>query len=214
MCNNETCLGYLLLAIIIAFSFLICFLLKYRKKNLAENLLITSEKIWEIVAQKAAQNGFVKSDLIYGIWQDKTASIIELVVKDSNSDLLTHLEYPMGVRKHKFIIGNEIYLIEFPLTWKRTAFLKKQDGTVLATFTKGAFSIFKHQFVVNSVGVLISKRSKIDLKSSFDYYLQEKLVGSTLSISSKRGIGHIALLPGEFPMPVRLFILSICARGF
>ncbi len=213
MCSDETCLGYLLLGVLVGFALLIYFLLQYRRKFLAQNLQLPADQIWNSVASSALRFGGLRTELIYGIWQDKTTTVSKLVLKNSIGDAIGFIEYPLASTEFKLVLGDEAYTIEYPPLLRRTAYLKKMDGTRLATFQKEPFSILKHRFSISDIGVITSKRPFFNFRVPFDYYHDEKIIGTVQKISSTREIGQLALLPLNYPRPVRIFILAVCARG-
>ena len=85
MPHNESSLGFFLLAVLIGFAVLIYILLKHRKSWLKENLLITADQIWETISERAEKLNLKKSELLFAISQDATATTVCLVVKDAKN---------------------------------------------------------------------------------------------------------------------------------
>lgn len=212
MCNNATCLGYLLLVILLGFSILIYFLLRNRKKFLAENLQLIPDQVYKTVSQRAGLLGFSKSHLIYGIYQDKTMTIKQVVVKDFNGDEIGSIENYLGVRKTDIIIGNERHQIEYPLTWRKSALLKNAKGELLATYERLPFSLRKHKFIIPNIGTIISQSPPFDFRYPFNYELNGKVIGITQQVAT-RVVGSIVLFPVAYPLNIKIFILAINATG-
>lgn len=212
MCQNSDCLGYILLIVLLGFAVLIYFLLRHRKNFLSENLQISPDKIWEMISQRATQNRLSKEDFIYGVYQDKTASILQILVKDSKGVVIASIENPMGQRRLDISVGNEKFEVEYPLTWRKSAILKSNQGMLLSKFEKLPFSYRKHQFIIPNLGSLISQNSKLSTHFPFDYYLNGKAIGITQGIS-RRAVGSIAAFPSHVPLSIKVFILAIHATG-
>ena len=209
MCYDQACLGYTLLAVIAGFAGLIFFLLKYRKRFLEANLQITADQVWSEVVNRGYKTNFSKSDLLFGIWQDKSSTEISLIVKNHQNEIVGRVDFSMGVRKFKISTGHEIFDVDFPLTWKRTAHLRTiNSNLILASYLK--LNIFgKHQFKILDYGTVIAKRPNLGQRLIFDYGLNNILIGVSQEISSRRQIGRIIILPSNMPLHLRIFILAL-----
>ncbi len=210
MCHEAACLGSLFIAVLVAFAALIFFLIRYRKNFLAENLKLSPDQVWKNVSQRASRYGLAKGDLLYGIYQDKTSSIRQIVVKDSNGTVIGQAEQPMSVRGMTLILEKETYQVELPLTWRRKAVLKQASGEVLSTFERLPYTFVKHQFTIPGFGVLQSERARFSFQYPFEYRSHGKVMAITQQIS-QRPVGVIALAPSNIPLPVRIFILAMNA---
>ena len=123
--SNESSLGFFLFAVLIGFAVLIYILLNYRKSWLKENLLITAEQIWETISERAEKLNFKKSELLFAISQDATATTVCLVVKDSKNQIVGQVFSQMATRQRTIKMDNDTFTVDFPLTRNRTATLRK-----------------------------------------------------------------------------------------
>lgn len=209
MCYGEACFGYMLIVVIIGFAGLIYLSLKSRKSFLEENVQLTADQIWKEVSGRATKDNFSKSDLIFGIWQDKSSTTPVLLVKDQKNEVIARVEFTKARRQWKILIGKEIYFVDFPLTWNRTALLRAADNkSILASYLK--MNIFgKHQFEIPEYGTLASERPYFSLRLIFDYRSNHNLVGTIQELSPRRQIGRLAILPSSLPLHLRVFILAV-----
>lgn len=209
MCSSLTCLGFYLGAVLIGFTLLIWILLKYRQIFLKNNMQLTAQQIWKGVSKRATKNSFLDSNLLFGIWQDSSATRRSLVIKNVRNEIVGHVEFPMNERNFIITMGSEIFKAQFPLTWNQTAQLFSQkNDSLLATYCK--LNIFgKHQFDVLNYGTLISERPSLSPRIVFNYRLGLQLIGTTEEISSCRQVGRLAVLPADLPLPIQIFILAL-----
>lgn len=209
MCSDQACLGYTLLAIIAGFAGLIFFLLKYRKRFLEANLQITAEQVWSEVVNRGYKANFSKSDLLFGVWQDRSSTETSLVVKNHKNEVVGRVDFPLGIRKFKISVGQEIFDVEFPLTWRRTAHLRAANSKlILASYFK--INIFgKHQFKIPNYGTIMAKRPNLSQRLIFEYGLNNILIGASQEISPRQQIGRIIILPSNMPLQLKIFILAL-----
>ena len=207
--SNESSLGFFLLAVLIGFAVLIYILLNYRKSWLKENLLITAEQIWETISERAEKLNFKKSELLFAISQDATATTVCLVVKDSKNQIVGQVFSQMATRQRTIKMDNDTFTIDFPLTWNRTAILRKSNGGgIIAKYTQTSW-FGRHQFEVTGHGKLKSERPSLNAKIVFNYRIGEKLIGTAQEISSTREKGRLVVLPLDIPLEVRIFVLAV-----
>ena len=209
MCYDQTCLGYMLIAILVGFSGMIYLSLRYRKNFLEKNMHITADQVWQEVAKRESQKNLKKSDLLFGIKQDGSASVGILVIKDANNQVVGRIEFPIGKREYKMWVGNDQYRINFPLSFRSSANLKRDaDDSVLASYNM--LNIFgKHKFEIPGYGILVSERPALSWRIIFNYIIGDNLVGMKQEISPTREIGKLAILPSNIPLHVRIFILVL-----
>ena len=209
MPHNESSLGFFLLAVLIGFAVLIYILLKHRKSWLKENLLITADQIWETISERAEKLNFKKSELLFAISQDATATTVCLVVKDSKNQIVGQVFSQMATRQRTIKMNNDTFTVDFPLTWNRTATLRKSNGGgIIANYTQTSW-FGRHQFEVTGYGKLKSERPSLNFKIVFNYRIGEKLIGTAQEISSTRKIGRLVILPLSLPLEVRIFVLAL-----
>ena len=99
MSDNEVVLGIFFLVIVIGFVILIFFLVKNRSSLLENNLKITSNEIWSNISEQTVKLNFLKSNLLFGIWQDVSATSLCMIVKDINDQIVGRIICPIASRK-------------------------------------------------------------------------------------------------------------------
>ncbi len=210
MCSGSECIGYLFFAAVIGFALIIFFGLRYGKAFLARNLTLTVDRVWVRVADRATKLRLAKTNLLYGIWLESSATESRLLVRNADNVDCGRVDYTIGRRQYGLSVGENRFFIVFPLTWKRTAFLKAEGSeTVLASYSRtGIFG--KHVFDIPDYGSLISERPRIDLQLAYNYRLGGREVAATVQeISPWQQVGRLGLLPSELPLAVRIFILAV-----
>ena len=211
MCRTEACLGYLFLTVIFGYAILIFGFLKSRKHLNAKDLQINSEQIWQMRPRFVLSRNISKSDMIFGVWRDKTATISELVVKNSFDKIIGVVEHRWGSREYRIVLGDQIFRVELPLIWGGVvANLVSEDGKIQAIYERKSLSLVNHKFTIINSGELKSKRSLFRLRQSIEYSLNEKFVGMTYQISPFRKIGRVGFFQLNDPLPIKIFILAIC----
>ena len=106
MCCGNNCLIYYLFLILIFFAFLIFILLNYRESSQKEYLEITADQAWESVEKKVENLNLSKSNMLFGVWKDTSATTMSLIVKDSKNPLVGQVFKPMGSRKQSRSVIN------------------------------------------------------------------------------------------------------------
>lgn len=209
MCSGDDCLIYYFFLILIGFAVLIYFLLKYRASLQKEFLEITADQAWEDVANQAENLNLSKSNVLFGIWQDASATTMSLIVKDSKNQVVGKVFKPMGSREQTIIIGDQVFLIEFPLTWNRTAILHSPNGAgIIAKYARTNW-FARYEYDLSGHGVVTSDWPGFNLKAVYNYKFNEKLVGKRQNISSAFEKGRILIFPSELPLEIRIFLLSV-----
>ena len=209
MCSDPACLGYALILVLVGFAVLIYVLLKYRKKLFKEALLITADQVWANISDRATKSGLAKSDLLFGIWQEATSTEMIMLVRNHENDLVGRIEFPMGQRSWKISIGEERFEIDFPLTWNRTAELRRENSeAILASYAKGS-SFGGRQFEISGYGKLVSERPNFSRLKVANYQLNKVLVGTSQEISRVRQTGRLILFAASLPLQVRIFLLVL-----
>ena len=147
--------------------------------------------------------------MLFAISQDATATTVCLVVKDSKNQIVGQVFSQMATRQRTIKMDNDTFTIDFPLTWNRTATLRKSNGGgIIANYTQTSW-FGRHQFEVTGYGKLKSERPSLNAKIVFNYRIGEKLIGTAQEISSTREKGKLVVLPLDIPLEVRIFILAV-----
>jgi hypothetical protein len=170
---------------------------------------MTAEQVWASVAEQAAKLKLIKSDMLFGIPQDASATTVCVAVKDANDKVVGRVHWPMAIRQKTVEIGDEIFLIEFPLSWNRTAILRGLNSAgIVAKYTRTSW-LGRHEYDIAGYGVINSERASLSLRIPFNFRMGERLIGMRQKISSAREKGDIVLLPSDIPLQVRIFVLTV-----
>ena len=209
MAVNQSGLGFLLIASFVGFACVIYMLLQYRKSFLQKNLLVTADQIWETIAGQAEKFNCKKSEMLFGMPQDASATNVCLVIKDFQNHIVGHVFSEMATRQQTIKVEHETFTIDFPLTWNRTAILRSALGEgIIAKYTQTSL-LGQHEFEVTGYGTVKSERPTLSFKNIFIYQIGEKLIGITQAISSTREKGKLVVLPVSLPLEVRMFMLAV-----
>lgn len=197
-----------LIAVALIFTFLIRFMLGYRKKFLQTNLQLTSKDAWESIGVRARHLGLDQRQLLYGIYQDETSTAASMIVRASTDEVLGKAIYPLAKRTRTIMVNEQNYLVTRLLTWNSQIILQKpgEEKIIARAIQTGWFG--KHRIDIPEYGSLQSSRVSLDFKASYQYSTQGKIVGLADHTFGGHPKGRIAILPEEIPLPVRLFILS------
>ena len=167
------------------------------------------ETVWKTISDHALKLNLSKSNLLFSTFQDASPTALSMLVKDINGLTAGTVISQTLSRKRNLSIETENYVIEFPLTWNRTAILRSlNDGRVLAKYTRTGWRD-RHQFEVIGFGVLNSESSSFNFKFRKDYKMSEKIIGTRQNYSAEREKGKLIVLPTDIPLAVRVFILAV-----
>lgn len=197
------------LGVIIGFAVLTYLLIKYRRKFLERNLLLTADQIWPEFSDRAIKAHCSKEDLLFGIWQDGTGTVPMLIVKNYKNEIVGKVEFPIARLGIKISAGNEIFKVKLSLLSDWTASLSAENNTsILASYEK--LNIFgKHKFEIPEYGTLIAKPQLLKPRYIFDYHLENDLVGASQEFSPIMRICKLIVLPASLPLHIRIFILAL-----
>lgn len=209
ICSHSNCLGYLFASVLLGFTALLFFLLKYRKSFLAQNFNLSAEQVWADFSDLKLESHFLKSDLLFGVWQDQTLTKPLLIVKDHQDNIVGQVEFPMASRQFKLTIGSEAFDIDFPASWGRTATLRSESHDLILAKYKTLNIFSKHQIEIPDFGVLISERPYLSPSLIFNYRMNNNLIGIRKELSSRRQIGRLAVMPSSLPMAIRIFMMVV-----
>ncbi|MBC7743204.1 MAG: hypothetical protein H7061_13475 [Bdellovibrionaceae bacterium] len=209
MCFDSSCLGYLLIIVIAAYAILIFFGLKYRKKVLEKNLLLTADQIWRKALSRTNLAKLKKSNLLFSIQQDGSLSTTVLVIKDHNDAVIGQVECATGHREYKIWVGKDLYRINFLLSgWRSAQLISDINANELASY-KMVNIYGQHEFNIPGYGKLVSKRVSPFWPKIFNYHDEKTILGLKQRISATRVIGNLVVLPSDIPLAIRIFILVL-----
>jgi len=194
-----------LFAVVIFFSFL------SRQKNIAKNLALKAEDVWPQIRDA----GFDFSDLLYGIWEDFSATERGMVVRDSYDRKVATIIYHTAVLQGSIMIETADGTFEADLApdWRERFSLRttRDRSQSLCEFTRLVGG--EYLFTANSLGALNSKPpGGLSVSPLFEYTLKGKPVGASRRIGRAFDKGHMLVLPQHLPLPIRLFVLAMQGR--
>lgn len=197
-----------IICVLIGFSALMFFMLKYSDRLVSKNLKLTSTDAWNSIKSQAMKFGLDRSNLLYDIYQNESFTKVAHLLRDASDQNLGKTIFPTGRFKSTMEIAGQKYLISGLLAWRAHSILQQEGDTrILAEYVRTGW-MGRHEIRINGFGTLISSRVSRDFKARYQYSLNGKVVGLIEHKINNRSIGRIAILPEEIPLAVRLFILS------
>lgn len=210
MCTTEACLGYFLISIILFFTVLIFGLLKFRKKQLKEDLSMSSSYLWNESGSNFFKDRFKPEDFLFSVWQDKSSSMSFVAVKNFNDELIGRVEFPIGAREYKMYIGDQLFRIVVNLVWGGTSLsLYSPDNKELARLERKSLSPMKHKIDILDLGSLQSSQPIFSLIAPITYSFKGNPIAMTRFISPVRRVGRMGCFSKEISLPIKLFVLCM-----
>jgi hypothetical protein len=192
--------------------------LRMRRRETAQNLQnINADTVWnEFASLSEARDGsWDRSDLLYGIWQDFSATSLGMIVRNDHDAAVARVS--CGVTGVDISLGENRYKVRVGDNLRGTAvlILDPQSGAEAADICsfsrKGSFSSRAVEYSSPDVGVL---RISLPWSSPF------KALTSTITRDGepvgKMGTigrpyfnnGRMLILPVGLPLPIRVFVLA------
>lgn len=195
-------------ALIALFALAIYFGLRIRKKNFAENLDLHAADIWPQI--QGSVSNF--SDLLYGVWQDYSATEVGMIVKDCRDQQVGKIIYRMIVRPGYISIetADGHFKVDALPTLRESLSLRSANNgsESLCDFTRLARGTYR--FDAKSFGVLESNPPLgLRIAPVFEYTLNGSPAGASRHIGGWSDRGRMLALPQQLPLPVRLFVLAM-----
>lgn len=210
MCTNQNCFGYFSVFVVLFFAFLIYALLKTRKALLKKDLNRSANLLWPNINLNFPNSELKKQDLIFSVWQDRSATMSFQLIKNHLDEVIGRVEYPLGAREYKLIISDQEYRIVVNLTFGGTDLsLYSSDNHELARIQRKSFQPMKHTITINGFGVLKSEQPRFSLKSPIKYLFNGNLSAYTQFVSPLRRVGRVGCFSNVISLPVRIFILAM-----
>ncbi len=208
MTANELSLIKLLFVICLFFAIVIYFGLRVRKRSMAEALQLKAQDIWAPL-QTSEWN---MANLLYGVLQDFSATEIGLIVRDFRDQQVGKITFHMGVRQGWITLETDSggFEVDVSPTLRQSMVLhpagdNSQTICLFKKLPRGAFS-----FEAKGFGLLESKAPhRLRIAPWFEYRLNGRPVGGSQHIGGWTDRGSLLVLPGDIPLPIRLFILAL-----
>ena len=199
---------WMLLALFSVFTVTIYFSLRARKAAFASNLNLRAQDL--LTSLGASEADF--ANLIYGVWRDKSATHLELLVRDSRDQELASIVFHTLSRTPAFTIelAGQAYEADALAMLRQTIILHLAAGSsqTLCTFRELLGGIF--QFEASGVGTIESKPPRVHrLAPVYEFKVDGRTIGRSQHIGGWRNRGIYLILPAAIPMLVRLFILAV-----
>lgn len=210
MCNSEKCLGLAFLIIILFFFSFILLLLKLRKSQLERDLQISGDRLWQQWNAHFSNQTFNQFEMFFSIWQDASPTTASLLIKSYKNEIVAKIEFPIGSRQYKMIIGDQIFRIVANFTWEGTNLsLISSDGVELAKLRRPPLRPLMHTVNILDYGILNSNQQLFNPRMLINYTMNERVLASTQLIALTRKIGRVGCFSNELSLPVKIFILSM-----
>lgn len=206
------------LGIIGLFATVIVVGLRMRRQQTTQNLQnLNADAVWnEFTTLSQPQDGsWERGDLLYGIWEDFSATSVGMIVRDNKDSAIARVAYDM--RGADISMGENRYRVRVGTTFQGSAELVQDRGSddeaaTLCSFKqRGWFSQRGAEYRCPETGVLtISMPWGSPFKAFTSTINQDgKAVGKMGTIGRPYlNKGRMLILPGRLPLPMRLFVLA------
>ena len=199
---------WILLGIVVLFAFVIYFGLRLRNASFAKNRDIRAQDIWPSLQG----TNWDFANLLYGVWQDFSATEFGLIVKNSRDEEAGVIVFHTGVRQRwlTFEAGGSAFEADVLATFRQSVALHSagDSSQVLCVFNNARSGIFR--FDAKGVGVLESKVPRgLRMAPLYEYTLDGQPVGICQHIGRWMDRGSYQILPANIPLAIRMFILAI-----
>ncbi|MGH9709835.1 MAG: hypothetical protein ACRD37_04750, partial [Candidatus Acidiferrales bacterium] len=193
---------WIFIGLVVLFAFVIYFGLKLRKASFAKNLDIRAQDIWPSLQG----TGWNFSDLLYGVWQDFSATELGLIAKNSRDEEVGKITFHTGSRQRwiTFECGGSAFEADVLATFRQSAALHAagDNSQTLCVFSRLRGGVF--HFDARSIGVLESKPPRGLRKAPlYEYTLNGQPVGICQHIGGWTDRGSYLVLPANIPLAIR-----------
>lgn len=190
------------------FGIVIVLGLRVRAKQMSRNLQLRADDVWTGVPA----NKWDRDLLLYGVYQDRSATSVEMIVRDSHDREIGRIVFRMAARPGAFVITTEAGSFEadvLPTMSQRIVLHPAASDTeVLCTFSRRWWG--SHSYEIRSIGTFESKpRQRLRLAPISDISSDGKPVGVSRHIGGAVNRGVLLILPVSIPLHIRLFILAL-----
>jgi hypothetical protein len=181
--------------------------LRNRNRLLTMNLEMKARDLWPDISVRLQGPLSQEEDLLFGVNQDLSSTQAYLLVKNSLNEEVGRIYYK--IKKRIIRIGQQEFLIDFPLTWQRTAHLYSSDGNkIIASYKQ--YALARHEYEIPGFGTIKSEKIIKGFKNIYNYKQDEIIIGTREEITTAfLSRGKLVILPAELPLEIRLFILSV-----
>jgi hypothetical protein len=182
--NSPLDLLWLFLALGGVFGLVIFLGLKFRKRGMESDRQLTAREVWDSVPT----GPWDFSDLLYGVWQDFSATEIGMIVRNSLDQEIGTVRFRMAAR-HGWIalqIGEssfEANVLTTPM--QSVALCSLAGGETLCTFHRLQGGVYR--FELEGTGVLESRPPRgLRFTPQFDYFRDGQPIGISQRIGGWR----------------------------
>jgi hypothetical protein len=198
------------LAIAALFAAVIYFGLRFRKRSMAQNLELHAFEVWK----PFEASGWNFEDLLFSVAQDFSSTQFGYIVKNCRDQQIARIIF------HAAALRGWIWVQMDGANFEADALLRmrqevvfhpaENESQILCRFTRTGGN---QRFEAPEVGVLESQRpNRLTLAPRFEFTLNGQAAGVAQHIGGAVDRGRALVLPGNIPLPVRLFVLAMQAE--
>lgn len=204
---------WFLIVVCALFAALIVWGVRMRNRQLARNLTI---RAGDITAPLVAA-GWDPAEMLYGVWQDFSATNAGMVVRDAQDREVARITYLPLTRQGWIVIetGAGRFEADVLRTLRQTAILREagQPEVVLCRFARlhwwGTFRIDVNAAGAGAGPIVGRTPWQFRITTRTMYSRGGTPIGVGYHIGGTRDRGRLLVLPADIPLVVRLFILAV-----
>jgi hypothetical protein len=208
MIHSQLGLLWFALGVVAFFALVIYFGLKSRKKQLAANQAVNALEVW----QELSDPQWNFADLLFGVWQDFSATALGMLVKNSQDQQVGTIVFKTAARQNWITIktNDATFSCDVLPAMKQSVLLRRAEeaSPTLCTFSRLAGGTF--HFETENNGVIESRPPKgLHMTPRFEYSRNGGPIGISQHIGGSRKRGISLVLPSDLPLPIRMFVLAM-----
>lgn len=208
----QTPSGVIWMLVVIAslFAGVIYFGLRFRKQSMTKNLQLHAVDVWKPFETK----GWNFEDLLFGVAQDFSSAQFGYIVRNCRDEQTATIIFHAGkLRGWICVEMNGANFEADALLQMRQEVVFHPAGEESQVLCRLRRNGGNQRFEAPEVGVLESQRSKgVTLAPCFEFTLNGLPAGVAQHIGGPVNRGRALVLPGNIPLPVRLFVLAMQAE--
>ncbi len=201
-------LVWIALGITALFGAVILFGLHTREARMARNLQLRAQDLWA----PFAQSGLERDSLLYGVFQDRSTTQIEMLVRNAKDEQVGRVVFHAISRTGAITISTDTatFAVDVLPTWSQCMVLRSERGSPDALCTSKRLWWGARRFDAREVGILVSRlRHRLRLAPISSISLDGAQVGVSQHVGGAFDRGVLLLLPASIPLPIRMFVLAL-----
>jgi hypothetical protein len=192
--------------------------LRMRRRETTQNLQnLNADAIWnEFETLSRPQDGsWERRDLLYGIWEDFSATSVGMIVRDAKDSAIARVAYDM--RGADISVGENRYRVRVGTTFQGSAELVQGRGsgdevaTICSFQRRGWFNQRGVEYRCPETGVLtISMPWGSPFKAFTSTITRDGKAAGKMGMIGRPYFnkGRMLIVPAEWPLPIRLFVIT------